>query len=123
LIIGNRAFSQSQIDFLNQIMSQLPQIIKSPVNYFELESLQTPDMAVYSKAGPKIFLLLNSDTNQILSRLEVLLSQFPNGTKNLYYIDMRFGANGYVCYAGTACAQKTVIPNTYSSTTPTNLSN
>jgi len=122
LVIGNKAFSQTGIDFLKQAQNQLPGIAKSAIDYYELSGLRTPDLTVYFKGGFKIMLGLNSDAAQILNRLKLLFSQFADSDiKKLYYVDMRFGNNGYVCYKGTACVQDTNLPA--ASTTPTNLSN
>jgi hypothetical protein len=124
IIIGNQALSQNQIKFLNQMQNQLPGVVKSPIIYFEMESLQTPDFTADFKTGPKIMVTFNSDAEQILSRLSLLFSQFSaSDIKNLYYVDMRFGDNGYVCKRSAPCAQNTVIPNTAASTSPTNLTN
>lgn len=122
LTIGRPAFSQSRVDFFNQIQNQLPGIVKSPMDYFELGKLDTPDFTAYFTAGPKILASFNSDIGQILSRLRLLLSQFSDSDiKKLYYVDMRFGDSGYICYKGTPCVQDISLPK--ASTTPANLLN
>jgi hypothetical protein len=119
LIIGHQAFSQNQINFLNLVQNQLPEIAKSSVDYFELAGLQIPDLTVYFKSGFKIILGLNSDSTQTLSRLKLLFSQLAStDIGKLYYIDMRFGDSGYVCYKGTPCVQNINLPSSIASTTP-----
>ncbi len=119
LIIGHQAFSQTEVDFLNQMQTQLAGIAKLPVAYYELSGLQIPDLTVYFKNGFKIMLSLDSDVAQTLGHLKLLFSQFADSDINkLFYIDMRFGNNGYVCYKGTACVQDINLPA--SSTTPAN---
>jgi hypothetical protein len=112
LIIGRQAFSQSQVDFLNQLQQQLPGIVKSPINYYELDSLNTPDLTVYFKGGFKIMVSLNADTAATLNHLSLLFSQFAAADiQKLDYIDMRFGDNGYVCDKGLPCVQNLNLPN------------
>jgi hypothetical protein len=111
LIIGRQAFSQSQMDFLNQLQQQLPGIVKSPINYYGLDSLNTPDLTVYFKGGFKIMASLNADTAATLNHLSLLFSQFSAAdAQKLYYVDMRFGDNGYVCDKGTTCVQSVTLP-------------
>jgi hypothetical protein len=120
VIVGNKAFNQTGVNFLNQIQNQFPEIVKSATDYYELSGLQTPDLTIYLKTGLKIKLALNSDAAQTLNHLRLLFSQFTDSDiKKLYYIDMRFGDNGYVCYKGTACVQEISLPA--ASTTPANL--
>jgi cell division septal protein FtsQ len=122
LIINKKALSQNQLTFLNQSQSQLPSIVKSPIGYYELASLQAPDFTVYLKSGFKLLFSFGSDGGQALNRLKLLFSQFADSDlKNLYYVDMRFGDNGYVCYKGAPCVQNISLPE--ASTTTTNLSN
>lgn len=121
LIIGNKAFNQNQLNFLNQTQSQLSTIVKSPIDSYELASLQAPDFTVYLKSGFKLLFSFNSDSGQVLNRLKLLFPQFADSdVKKLYYVDMRFGNNGYVCFKATACVQNIILPNAPASTTPIN---
>jgi hypothetical protein len=121
LIIGRQALNQSQVDFLNLLKAQLPDIAKSPINYFELSDLQTPDLTVYMKSGFKILISLNSDSTQTLNRLRLLFSQFTGyDVAQLSYIDVRFGDNGYTCDKGAPCVQDISIPTTTASSTLSN---
>jgi len=121
LIIGHKVFSQSQTDFLNQLQQQLPGIVKLPINYYGLDSLNTPDLTVYFKGGFKIMISLNADTAATLNHLSLLFSQFSAAdAQKLYYVDMRFGDNGYVCDKGTACVQSVILPNNNASGTLVN---
>lgn len=119
LIIGRQAFNQTQIAFINQSQSQLPDIAKSPIDYYELTALEIPDITVYFKTGPKIYFSVNADSTRALNRLKLLFFQFKDlEIKKIQYIDMRFGDNGYVCLKGTACVQDINLPA--ASTTPVN---
>jgi cell division septal protein FtsQ len=119
LVIGNRVFEQNQIIFLLRMQDQLADVVKSPIDFFELASFKTTDLSVYFKTGPKVILSLNSNADQALGRLKLLFSQFSDiDIKKLYYVDMRFGNNGYVCYKGTTCVQNISLPT--ASTTPAN---
>lgn len=47
-----------------------------------------------------------SDLNETLKKLELLLSQTPpDRYNNLFYIDMRLSTRGYVCLINTPCAK------------------
>jgi cell division septal protein FtsQ len=121
LLIGHPIFTQSQIDVLNQVNSQLMDAANSPVDYYELSSLDSQDFTTFVKSGLKIKFSFNSDITEELSRLKLLLLQYSaSDQKTLYYIDMRFGDNGYVCSKGQPCTNETVEPNIVSTSTPVN---
>lgn len=119
LQIGHNAFSGAQTDYLNGIFNQIPGIIKSPVANFGISSLAAPDITAYAQNGFKLLLPFNSGAEQVLSHLKLLFSQFPAADiPKLFYVDMRFGDKGYVCYKGTPCVNQIILPNNAASSTP-----
>jgi len=121
LTLGQSALSQSQINFINGLQSQLENIVKSPVSYYEMPNLQTPDLTAHLKAGFTIMFDLSSDLNKTLAGLKLLFSQYSDADiQNLSYVDMRFEGTGYVCKKGAPCVQDTTVPNNNATTTPIN---
>ena len=108
LVLRHQALSPGQINIINQLSGQLPEIAKFGVSYFQMPNLESPDLAVYTKGGSKFMFSLSPDITQTLNRLKLMLSQISGPyLQKIYYVDMRFGSNGYICYKGTPCAQNT----------------
>ncbi|HYV33733.1 MAG TPA: hypothetical protein VE973_02700 [Candidatus Limnocylindria bacterium] len=104
--------NQSKVNFIKGLYDQLPGVAKSPINYFEINDLQTPDINVYLQNGLLLKFGLLSNLTETLNRLGLLYAQFaPSELKRLYYIDMRFLDRGYICYQGTACSSNTPTSN------------
>jgi len=119
LDLGQSAFNNDKINFIESLGSKLPAVVKSQVGYYEISDLVSPYLNVYMSGGLELKFDSTSDINQSLDRLNLLLSQLsPGAIKTLYYVDMRFEGRGYVCYQKTPCANNAPIPNVPATTTP-----
>jgi len=119
LNLGDKVLAQGSVNFINALQNQLPAIIKSPIDHYELEDFQNLALTVYAKTGFVLKIDLAADPAVTLQRINLLFSQFASGDiKKLAYVDMRFKDRGYVCYLGTPCAEPAVIPQ--STSTPAN---
>jgi hypothetical protein len=71
-------------------------------------------LVMASKQGTNVFRVI-FDSNNVgpatFSKLSLLLGALtPAQQKTLYYIDLRFGEKGYVCFADTACSRPSPPP-------------
>lgn len=95
----------------NQIQNGLPKAINAQVEHFGMNSSSDPELTVYTQTGLKILFDAKLDINKALNQLATLVGTLaPADVKRLLYIDMRFDSKAFVCYKGTACEKRTVIP-------------
>ncbi len=123
---GQQALTEGKPEFLNKLRKRLPEAGRSAVDYYEIEKLATPDLAVYLKNGLKVLFDFTSNSDKTLDRLKLLLSQFSDSDlKRLFYADMRFEDRGYLCYKGTPCVKDINLSNASAmpTSTPDNLPN
>lgn len=122
IFAGKNTFSQATADFLLQAYDQLPKIIKSPLERFELSQAQDYDITALTNSGFKIYLDLKSDLPKILQRFDLVFSQISDSDKkNLSYIDMRFAEKSYVCLKSQPCANVTIPATNQATSTPEKL--
>lgn len=116
---GQQALTQEKVNFLSELAHSLPKIAKSPISYFQITDLQTPDLTVYAENGFRVLFDFNSDVNETLSQLKVLFTQFSDaGFKKLAYVDMRFAGKGYICNKDAPCVNDINLQNNRATTTP-----
>lgn len=112
LIIGKQILDQTTINFLHEVYTKLPNIIKSDIVSFELSTPNSSDLSIYTKKGYKIFIDLILEKEKTLSRLNLLFSQQSATEINkFYYVDMRFEGRGYVCFKDSACTRDIILPS------------
>lgn len=122
IFAGKNAFPKSTAEFLTQAYAQLPKIIKSPVESFELSQAPDYDITALTSSGLKIYLDLKSDLPKILQRLDLVFSQISEPEKNnLSYIDMRFTEKSFVCQKNQPCAKIFIPAATQPTSTPESL--
>lgn len=122
LTAGQAAFLNNQINFINEVQNLLPGIAKAGIAYYKLDNLMASGLTVFLNGNFKVIFDINSDAKQSLGRLnQLLLSLSDTDIKRLYYVDMRFAGQGYVCYKNTACVQDFSLPVPASTTTPDNI--
>jgi cell division septal protein FtsQ len=86
-------------DVMNQGMSQ-------PAAYFEISTINSPDVYAYTLFGSKIVFDRNPDIPKITEQLQQLWSHLSDAQKkNIYYIDMRVPDRGFVCLKNTPCTE------------------
>ncbi|MBI5530140.1 MAG: hypothetical protein HY918_01425 [Candidatus Doudnabacteria bacterium] len=111
LFAGKHAFPAETANFLLTINNQVPNIVKSPLEHFELADQPNTDLTVFTQSGLKLLFDLKSDPQVVAERLQLLLSQFSDADlKSLDYVDMRFDSRGYICKKGAACVKNTILP-------------
>src|SRR5205085_1912112 len=70
---GENLLPSERINFISQLQSQLPGIIKTSIARFELADFQTSDLTVYTHGGFELMFDLSSNLNETLSRLTQLI--------------------------------------------------
>ncbi|MDR3642919.1 MAG: hypothetical protein P4L74_04810 [Candidatus Doudnabacteria bacterium] len=117
--VGQKLFTADESQFLGSLQQKLPGIAKSPIDYYELPNLESGDIDVYLKAGYLVKFNLDFDSDEMINRLNLLLSQMsPGDLKNLYYVDMRFKDRAYTCSKSAPCVNSIPVPNNSTTSTP-----
>ncbi|MFA5990769.1 MAG: hypothetical protein WC794_00790 [Candidatus Doudnabacteria bacterium] len=123
LYVGQHVLSSETASSLKQFFDQFPEIIKTPVSYFEINSLNEADITAITKNKFQIKFNIKTDPLELIRRLKLLVSQFSDTEiASLEYIDMRYEDRGYVCHKNQPCVAEVKLPsqNTASSS-PENL--
>jgi len=114
---GQQVMSMEKVNFISIANRSFAKIVNSKSAYFEATNLQTPEITVYFENNVKLFLDLNSDVHDALSRLKLLASNLSDADfSRLFYIDLRYKNKGYLCYKGTPCVADINLLNNASST-------
>ncbi len=82
-----------------------------PLKPEEIDIFAKKKIPNYKGPAPDFMVKLDTkqDFNEVLNKLQLLLSQTPADRYNrLFYIDMRFADRGFVCLVNTPCAQATI---------------
>lgn len=105
-LTSNQNLSTENLKLISILQERIPEICRSTITYYTLNPTTNPDLEVNTAAGYKLFFDTNSDANETLDNLSVLLGKLsPNDKNRLAYIDLRIKNKAYVCYKDTACTQ------------------
>lgn len=123
LYVGQQVISPETASSLKQFFDQSPEVIKTTVNYFEINSLSEVDITAVTKIKFKIKFNFKTDLLELTRRLKLLFSQFSDSEiSSLEYIDMSYEDRGYVCHKNQPCVSEVKLPSQINaSSSPENL--
>lgn len=123
LYVGQQAFTSNSAMSLKQFFDQAQDILKSPVNYYEIDSLNEADITAITKNEFKLKFNFKTDAPELARRLKLLFSQFSDAEiASMEYVDMRYKDRGYVCHKFQPCVNQVKLPSQNSaSSSPENL--
>lgn len=112
LFVSQQILKPETATSLKQFYDQSPDILKSPVNYFELASFNDSTITAIVKNKFAVKMNLNADFIDLARRLKLLFSQFSDQEiMSLEYVDMRYEDRGYVCHKYQPCVGEIKLPS------------
>ena len=104
---GQRVYELNRIQFLDYLKDNMGTKFAAPLERFEVHYDNSSRLTAFTKNGVKIYFDLNTNPEEYLEKLFTLWTNLtPDQQKRLYYIDMRFASNVYVCLQNDPCTQE-----------------
>jgi hypothetical protein len=102
---GQVIFSPDRVDSITYIRDNFQPKFNVAIDHFEMSSSDSESVTILTKNNFSIYLNVSKSSEENLQKLFTLWNNLsPDQQKKLYYIDMRFSPNAYVCLKGDQCS-------------------
>jgi cell division septal protein FtsQ len=109
---GDKFYDLRKIEFLNHIKDNFNLKTAIGVEYFEIPDRESTSLTIQTNKSFRIYLDTNKSSEEYIERIFNLWTSLNNDQqKRMYYIDMRFSQNAYVCLQGDPCSKLEVEPD------------